>query len=75
MAKGMNDPDRSDCGKKLAPTVPTEPVSAAAEPLRIEENGFSVAAPFRRQITDVLRAVSQKQRGIRNVRVNPFREE
>jgi CBS-domain-containing membrane protein len=43
--------------------------------LRIEENGFSVAAPFRRQITDVLRAVSQKQRGIRNVRVNPFRED
>jgi CBS-domain-containing membrane protein len=43
--------------------------------LRVEENGFSVTAPFRRQITDVLRVVSQKQRGIRNVRANPFREE
>jgi CBS domain-containing protein len=43
--------------------------------LRIEENGLSVAAPFRRQITDVLRAVSQKQRGTRDVRLNPFRED
>lgn len=43
--------------------------------LRIEENGLSLAGPLRRQVSEVLRAVSQKQRGTRVVRLNPFRED
>ena len=43
--------------------------------LRIEESGLSVTVPFRRQLSDVLRAIAQKQRGTRDVRLNPFRED
>jgi CBS domain-containing protein len=43
--------------------------------LRIEEGEASVLAPLRRQVSEVLRAVSQKQQGTRAVRFNPFRED
>lgn len=43
--------------------------------LRVEEGEASVLAPLRRQVSEVLRAVSQRQQGTRAVRFNPFRED
>jgi CBS domain-containing protein len=43
--------------------------------LRVEEGEEAVLAPLRREIAEVLRVISQKQQGTRNVRVNPFRED
>jgi CBS domain-containing protein len=43
--------------------------------LRIEEGEASVDAPIRRQVSEALRAVSQRNRGTRVVRFNPFRED
>jgi CBS domain-containing protein len=43
--------------------------------LRVEEGEEANLAPLRREIAEVLRVISQKQQGTRNVRVNPFRED
>jgi CBS domain-containing protein len=43
--------------------------------LRVEEGGEEISAPMHREIAEVLRVVSQKERGTRAVRVNPFRED
>jgi len=43
--------------------------------LRVEEGEEAILAPLRREIAEVLRVISQKQQGTRNVRVNPFRED
>lgn len=43
--------------------------------LRIEENGREVAEALRPRIAETLRVISQKERGTRTVRVNPFRED
>lgn len=43
--------------------------------LRVEEGEAPVLAPLRRQVSEVLRAVSQKQQGTRAVLFNPFRED
>jgi CBS domain-containing protein len=43
--------------------------------LRIEENGPEVAEALRPRIAETLRVISQKERGTRTVRVNPFRED
>jgi IMP dehydrogenase len=43
--------------------------------LRVEENGPEVADSLRPRIAETLRVISQKERGIRTVRVNPFRED
>ncbi len=43
--------------------------------LRVEEGGEEIPAPLHREIADVLRVISQKERGTRAVRVNPFRED
>jgi CBS domain-containing protein len=43
--------------------------------LRVEENGPEIAEWLRPRIAEALRAISQKERGVRTVRVNPFRED
>jgi CBS domain-containing protein len=43
--------------------------------LRVEEGEQEIPESLRREIAEVLRAVSQKERGTRAVRVNPFRED
>ena len=43
--------------------------------MRVEENENGSLAPLHREIAAVLRVLSQKERGPRTVRVNPFRED
>jgi len=43
--------------------------------LRVEENGPEIAESLRPRVAEVLRVISQKERGVRTVRVNPFRED
>jgi CBS domain-containing protein len=43
--------------------------------LRVEENETGILAPLHREIAAVLRVLSQKERGPRTVRINPFRED
>ena len=59
-----------DAGGRLAGVVSLTDVI-----LRIEENGPEIAESLRSRIAEVLRVISQKERGVRTVRVNPFRED